>query len=236
VTVRIRRRAQSWELSPAIGQYCFMSEAGASGGASTDAAIIGQSVADSQSFSLIVERHATSVFRYLASRVDRTISEDLLADVFEVAFETRRRYDPRYENALPWLLGIANNQVRHHRRSQMRHASMVRRVTQLQRRGNETSEAIDAVATSAELNDEMQCVRRALAALNDRHRQVLVLSAGLGLSYEDIAQALDIRIGTVRSRLSRARQRLRELLEADGQYRAYDELDQPHSIAEEHTK
>jgi RNA polymerase sigma-70 factor (ECF subfamily) len=113
---------------------------------------------------------------------------------------------------------------------------MVRRVTQLHRRSNETSETIDAVATSAELNDEMQCVRRALAALNDRHRQVLVLSAGLGLSYEEIAQTLDIRIGTVRSRLSRARQRLRELLEADGQYRAYDELGQPSSIAEEHTK
>ena len=60
-------------------------------------------------------------------------------------------------------------------------------------------------------------MRRALAALNDRHRQVLVLSAGLGLSYEDIAQTLGIRIGTVRSRLSRARRRLRELLEADGQ-------------------
>lgn len=210
-----------------------MSDVGASESACTDAAIIGRSVADSQSFSLIVERHATSVFRYLASRVDRTISEDLLADVFEVAFETRRRYDPRYENALPWLLGIANNQVRHHRRSQMRHASMVRRVTQLQRRGNETSGAIDVVATSAELHDEMECVRRGLAALNDRHRQVLVLSAGLGLSYEDIAQALDIRIGTVRSRLSRARQRLRELLEADGQYRAYDELDPPNSVAED---
>ena len=176
-----------------------MSEVGASGGASTDAAIIGQSVADSQSFSLIVERHATSVFRYLASRVDRTISEELLADVFEVAFETRRRYDPRYENALPWLLGIANNQVRHHRRSQMRHASMVGRVTQLQRRSDETSEGIDAVATRAEVNGEMQCVRRALAAIDDKHRQVLVLSAGLGLSYEDIARALNIRIGTVRS-------------------------------------
>jgi RNA polymerase sigma factor (sigma-70 family) len=210
-----------------------MSDGGASESVSTDAAIMSQSVADSQSFSLIVERHATSVFRYLASRVDRSTSEDLLADVFEVAFKARRRYDTRRENALPWLLGIANNAVRHHRRSQVRHASMVRRVTQLHGHSNKISEATDGVATTAELNDEMQCVRRALAALNDRHRQVLVLSAGLGLSYEEIAQSLDIRIGTVRSRLSRARQRLRELLEADGQYRAYDELDQPSSVAAE---
>jgi RNA polymerase sigma-70 factor (ECF subfamily) len=192
-----------------------------------------KSVADSQSFSQIVERHATSVFRYLASRVDRTTAEDLLADVFEVAFKARRRYDTRRENALPWLLGIANNGVRHHRRSQGRHASMVCRVTQLHGRSNEISEAMDGVATTAELNDEMQSVRRALSALNDRHRQVLVLSAGLGLSYEEIAQSLDIRIGTVRSRLSRARRRLRELLEAEGQYGAYDELDQPSSVAAE---
>jgi RNA polymerase sigma factor (sigma-70 family) len=213
-----------------------MSDTGASGSVSTDAAIISQSVVDSQSFSLIVERHATSVFRYLASRVDRSTSEDLLADVFEVAFEARRRYDTRYENALPWLLGIATNVIRHHRRSEMRHAFMVRRMTQLHGRSNETSGEIDAVATSAELDDEMQCVRRALAGLNDRHRQVLVLSAGLGLSYEDIAQTLGIRIGTVRSRLSRARRRLRELLEADGQYRAKDKSDQRDSVAEERSK
>ena len=210
-----------------------MSDTGASGSASTDASTISQSLVDPQCFSLIVERHATSVFRYLASRVDRSTSEDLLADVFEAAFQARDRYDTRYDNALPWLLGIATNVIRHHRRSEVRHASMMRRVTQLHGRNSEPSDAIDAVATTAELDDEMQSVRRALAALNDRHRQVLVLAAGLGLSYEDIAHTLGISIGTVRSRLSRARRRLRELLEADGQYRAYDESDQRHSVAEE---
>jgi RNA polymerase sigma-70 factor (ECF subfamily) len=202
-----------------------MGDTGASDEGCTDAAVISRSINDPESFTLIIERHATSIFRYLVSRVDRSTSEDLLADVFAAAFQARNRYDTRYENALPWLLGIATNVIRHHRRSEVRHASMVRRVTQLHRRTNETSEAIDAVATTAELDDEMQCVRRALAGLNDRHRQVLVLSAGLGLSYEDIAQTLGIRIGTVRSRLSRARRRLRELLEADGQYVGKGELD-----------
>ena len=213
------------ELLDSIGQYRPMGDTGASDEGCTDAAVISRSINDPESFTLIIERHATSIFRYLVSRVDRSTSEDLLADVFAAAFQARNRYDTRYENALPWLLGIATNVIRHHRRSEVRHASMVRRVTQLHRRTNETSEAIDAVATTAELDDEMQCVRRALAGLNDRHRQVLVLSAGLGLSYEDIAQTLGIRIGTVRSRLSRARRRLRELLEADGQYVGKDELD-----------
>jgi RNA polymerase sigma factor (sigma-70 family) len=224
------------ELLHAIGQYRLMSDTGASGSASTDAAIISESVDDPQFFSLIVERHTTAVFRYLASRVDRATSEDLLADVFEVAFQTRGRYDTRYENALPWLLGIATNVVRHHRRSTMRHASMVRRVTQLHGRSSESSTAGDAVAATAELDDEMQCVRRALAGLSERHRQVLVLSAGLSLSYVDIAQTLGIRVGTVRSRLSRARRKLRELLEADGQYRAYEESDGGHPVAEERSQ
>lgn len=221
------------ELLDSIGQYRSMGDKGASDEDCTDAAVISRSINDPESFSLIVERHATPVFRYLGSRADRSTCEDLLADVFEVAFKARNRYDTRYENALPWLLGIATNVIRHHRRSEVRHASMVRRVTQVHTRRSESSEVSDAVATDAELGEDMQCIRRALGGLNDKHRQVIVLSAGIGLSYEDIAQALGIRIGTVRSRLSRARQQLRELLAADGQYSTYDDSDEGHRGAEE---
>jgi RNA polymerase sigma factor (sigma-70 family) len=224
------------ELSDVIGQYRPMSDTGVTGTPSTDAALIRRSVDDPESFSMIVERHATSVFRYLVSRVGRSVAEDLLADVFEAAFGARGRYDPRYDNALPWLLGIATNEIRHYRRSEMRRASMLRRITPHSSRSNRTIEAIDAVATDAELHEDMESVRRALAALNDRSREVLVLCAGLGLSYAEIAQTLGIRIGTVRSRLSRARQKLRELLEADGQYRAYDDSSRRDSVPEEHTK
>jgi RNA polymerase sigma factor (sigma-70 family) len=209
-----------------------MSDNGASAKSSTDAVVIRQSLLDPRSFSLIVERHATSIFRYLVCRVDRSASEDLLADVFAAAFQARDRYDASYESALPWLLGISTNVVRHYQRSEVRRGSMMRRLTHLNRRSIEVSEAIDAVAVTAELHDEMLSMRRALGALSESHRQVLVLSAGLGLSYEDVARTLGIRIGTVRSRLSRARRRLRELLAADGQYQEYDESVQP-SVAEE---
>jgi RNA polymerase sigma-70 factor (ECF subfamily) len=200
----------------------------------TDAAVISQSIDDPDRFSLIVERHATSVFRYLASRGERSSSEDLLADVFEAAFRARHRYDAHYEDALPWLLGIATNVIRRHRRSEARHASALRRVTQVLLPSQEPSEAMDTVANSAELHDEMQRVRRALHLLDDKHREVLVLSAGLGLSYEDIARALGIRLGTVRSRLFRARGKLRELLEPNGQYSTYVEQDHRRTVAEEH--
>ena len=185
---------------------------------------------------MIVERHQTPVFRYLTSRVGRASSEDLLADVFETAFRARQRYDTCYDDALPWLLGIATNVIHRHLRSETRRSSMVRRVTQLHGRNQEPSEAVDSVVTSAERNDELHQVRNALETLDDKHREVLMLFAGLGFSYEDIARALGIRVGTVRSRLSRARRNLRELLATDGQYSTYVEADEPKQVAQEHPR
>ena len=221
------------ELCGFSGQYRLMGDKGVDGSAGTDADVLRRSSVDPESFSVIVERHATSVFRYLVSRVGRSAAEDLLADTFEVAFKARGRYDTRYESALPWLLGIATNLVRHQRRTEGRHAAMVARVTQNHGRAYVPREPADDVATSVERDDEMQAVRRALATLGERHRQVLVLSAGLGLSYEDIARTLDIRVGTVRSRLARARRKLRELLQADGQYEAHGDPTRRHPAAEE---
>lgn len=210
-----------------------MHDGGTSASAGTDADVIRRSAGDPQAFGLIVERHATPVFRFLASRVDGANSEDLLADVFEAAFKARHRYDTGYESALPWLLGIATNVIRHNRRSEMRRISMLRRVWQLDHPSNEPQRAMDAVTTGFERREEMQQVHAALGALDDKHREILILSAGLGLSYEDIAQTLGIRIGTVRSRLSRARERLRELVAVDGQYRAYDRSVQRYPVPEE---
>ena len=111
---------------------------------------------------------------------------------------------------------------------------MLRRIAHLEEQGTSATNAIDPPAASAEQRDQMQGVRRALDALDDKHREVLVLSAGLGLSYDDIGRALGIRVGTVRSRVFRARENLRELLEADGQYTAYAKSDHRSTVAEEH--
>ena len=224
------------ELLGRFGQYRLVSGTGASERSATDAALISGSLVDPECFSLIVERHHTPVFRYLTSRVGRASSEDLLADVFETAFRARQRYDTRYHDALPWLLGIATNVIHRHLRSETRRSSMVRRVTQLHGRNQEPSESVDSVVTSAERNDELHQVRNALETLDDKHREVLVLFAGLGFSYEDIARALGIRVGTVRSRLSRARRNLRELLATDGQYGTYVEADEPNQVAQEHPR
>jgi RNA polymerase sigma-70 factor, ECF subfamily len=239
-TLRLRMTGQApsdfvqlVELRGSSGQYRLMGDKGVSGSVEVDATILSRSVRDPDRFAVIVERHATPVFRYLVSRVGRSAAEDLFADAFEAAFKARDRYDARYDSALPWLLGIATNVVRHHRRSEGRHAAMVERVTQNLGRAHAPREATDEVAISIERDDEMQAVRRALAVLGERHREVLVLSAGLGLSYEDVARTLGIRVGTVRSRLARARRRLRELLELDGQYAGHDDPTRCHPVAEE---
>jgi RNA polymerase sigma factor (sigma-70 family) len=212
-----------------------MNGAGASGVGHTDSGVISASLSSPGCFSLIFERHADTVFRYLASRVDRPVAEDLLSDVFETAFRARRRYDSSYDDALPWLLGIATNMIRHHRRSESRHTSMLRRVAQLRRQEIDRA-AADPSAGHVERHEDMQEVRRAMEGLSDTHREILVLCAGLGLSYDDAARTLGVKVGTVRSRLARARTRLRELLESNGQYTAYVGTDQPRAAAEEHAE
>ena len=137
-----------------------MSDMGAFRITGSDAALISDSLLSPETFGVIVERHATSVFRYLASRTDRSSSEDLLGEVFEAAFRARQRYDTRYDDALPWLLGIANNMLRHHRRSEIRTTSMLFRLTQLRAGRNELVETEDAVAGGVELLEQMATVRR----------------------------------------------------------------------------
>ena len=59
----------------------------------------------------------------------------------------------------------------------------------------------------------------AASSLTEQQREAFILVGDVGLSYEDAARALDIPIGTIRSRINRARTHLRELLDIDGQYR-----------------
>jgi RNA polymerase sigma-70 factor (ECF subfamily) len=115
------------------------------------------------------------------------------------------------ELALPWLLGVATNVLRNRRRSQRRHRAALGRLPR--------EHAHDfADEANGRLDDErqMQTVLRAVAELPRREQDVLALCAWAGLSYEEAAVALGVPVGTVRSRLSRARARIRELSSAHG--------------------
>ena len=162
---------------------------------------------DTEAFGVLFERHARAIYNYCFRRVGSwAVAEDLVSIVF---LEAWRRVDKQLPSGkeLPWLFGIATNVVRNRRRSERRYAAALRRVSQP---GPEPSFADD----SDERIDDEELMGRALALLARlprREQEVFALCAWSGLSYEDAAVALRIPVGTVRSRLSRARARLQEL-------------------------
>lgn len=162
---------------------------------------------DAEAFGLLFERHARAIYNYCFRRTgDWVASEDILSIVFLEAWR-RRDVELAEGVVLPWLYGVATNVVRNHRRSQRRLAAAVRRLPK------EEAESDFSEASDERLDDERQ-MRTALAMLDQlprREQEVFVLCAWTGLSYEHAAIALGVPVGTVRSRLSRSRARMREL-------------------------
>jgi RNA polymerase sigma factor (sigma-70 family) len=156
-------------------------------------------------FGEIFDRHAEAIFRYLARRIGPDDASDLLADVFLAAFEARDRYGRDYPTALPWLYGIASNLLRKHFR---RRAGELRMLDRLVAR-REPEDHLDAVADVVDAQLQVRAMAKLLEALPAGERDVLLLHAWEALTYEELASALDIPIGTVRSRLNRTRRRLR---------------------------
>jgi RNA polymerase sigma-70 factor, ECF subfamily len=162
---------------------------------------------DSEAFGLLFERHGRTIYNHCFRRVGNwATAEDLVSVVFLQAW---RRLDKPLPSGkeLPWLLGIATNVVRNRRRAERRHAAALKRVPQP---SFDPSFADD----SDERVDDEELMGRALALLARlprREQEVFALCAWSELSYEDAAVALRIPVGTVRSRLSRARAHLLEL-------------------------
>jgi RNA polymerase sigma factor (sigma-70 family) len=180
----------------------------------TDARHIEQSLSSPAAFAVLFERHARSVHGYLVKRVGPENAEDLLGETFAIAFRSRANYDLSRNDARPWLFGIATNHVRHFWRSEYR-----RRSRTLVGLGDVTvPDHGDDATSSAFFSSQEGAVARALAQLDDAHLDVVLLVAGPGFTYEEVSVALGIPIGTVRSRMFRARQRLRDLLGGSGQY------------------
>src|SRR2546423_517050 len=174
----------------------------------SDAAIIVRSRDEPESFALLFRRHAAALQRYIARRIGPTVAEDVLADVFLAAFRQRHRYDPDRADARPWLYGIATNLVGRHRRAE------VRALRNLERTGMDpVTEAFversDARVGAAAVRQRLAA---ALAALRPGYRDALLLVAWGELTYEEVAAALDIPVGTVRSRVNRARSSMRTSL------------------------
>ncbi len=178
-------------------------------GCLTDAQLLAESASDPAAFEALFHRHAATIHRYLARRVDLSLVEDLVAETFTCAFDQRLRYRPEYADARPWLFGIATNLLRHQLRGERARLRAYARVDPDPAVDGAEAGAVaraDASALRGELVDALGRVRRG-------DRDALLLMAWAELSYEEIAQALEIPVGTVRSRINRTRRRLRELLD-----------------------
>lgn len=176
-----------------------------------DAAIIEGSLHRPERFATIFDRHAAHIQRYLARRLGQQAADDLVAETFLVAFDKRARYDLARFDARPWLYGIATNLVRQHQRQEIREYRL-RATVGPEPDQDSHADRVAAQVTAAAMH---RMLAAALAALAEGDRDVLLLIAWEGLTYEGVAEALGIPVGTVRSRLSRARRQVRAALTDD---------------------
>lgn len=185
-----------------------------------DAAIIERSRREPEQFAALFDRHAPRIHRYVARRVGRDLADDLVAETFLAAFAKRDRYRTAYRDAGPWLYGIATNLIGQHHRDEVRqlrirHAA----AADLNVPGHADQVSGDVTARSVH-----GLLAAALAGLPPGDRDVVLLIAWEQLTYAETAQALGIPVGTVRSRLNRARARLRPALAGTGRTETFEEI------------
>jgi len=178
--------------------------------ASSDADCLARSLNEPTAFELIFNRHFGAVHRYLHRRAGRDLADELTAETFALAF-SRRESCRASGSVLPWLYGIATNLLHRYRRAERRqlHAYSRSGVDRSVAYEDEADARVDGSSLDARLAG-------ALAAMRPRERDALLLYALADLSYEEVALALDVPVGTVRTWLHRARATAqRELAAAD---------------------
>jgi RNA polymerase sigma factor (sigma-70 family) len=180
---------------------------------SGDAVMIERSRRYPEAFAGLYDRHARALHRYVARRLGDGAADDVVADTFLDAFRRRHAYDLAISDARPWLYGIAANLIGKHSRAEVR---MLRAYARTGTDPVLTIRAVNGHADEADSRLSAHGVQRqladAIAGLTPADREVLLLIAWADLSYTEVAAALRIPVGTVRSRLHRARTRVRQAL------------------------
>ncbi|WP_328359239.1 RNA polymerase sigma factor [Streptomyces sp. NBC_00445] len=165
---------------------------------------------DHNAFGDLFDAYARSVYNH-AFRLtgEWSTAEDVVSLTFLDAWRLRERLDEEGGSLRPWLLGIATNVTRNTRRTARRHAAAVARLPPAE----DVRDFADDVAGRLDDAAQLAAVRTALAKLRRAEREVLALCVWSGLGYEAAAEALGVPVGTVRSRLSRARTKLAKHME-----------------------
>lgn len=199
---------------PELGARHATADVGTDPGPESDASIVRRSLGDPDVFAELFHRYADDIHRYAARRLGTEAADDLMAETFVIAFQQRRGYDLSKPQARPWLYGIVTNLVRGHRRAEARRLRALSRAASAapDERGGDGEPLADRVAARVSAEGTRAELAGALAALPARYRDVLLVIAWGDLDYAEAAEALGVPVGTVRSRLHRARKRVRDAL------------------------
>lgn len=179
-------------------------------GSATDADLWTRALTeDPEAFGAIFDRHLRSIHRFCARRTGSAdTADDLVSIVFLEAWRCRHRVQLQHESALPWLYAVARHTVAHRVRSEFRHRKALSRIP-IESVPDPAEEVAGRIDGQRRLSDVEQAFRR----LKPDDQDVIALCVWDGLEYAEAAIALEIPIGTVRSRLSRARARLASLVD-----------------------
>lgn len=167
---------------------------------------------DPGAFGVLFDDHARAVYNH-AFRLtsDWSLAEEAVSLTFLEAWRLRGRLEPAGGSVRPWLLGITVNVVRNMHRAARRHQAAMSRLPAMP----PVPDFADDVADRLDETAQWQRVSSALASLRPGERDALALCVWSGLGYAAAANALGVPVGTVRSRLSRARRKLREFAAED---------------------
>ena len=175
----------------------------------TDSEAIRDSLAEPDRFGIVFERHFGDIYGYIARRLGSDAATDVAAEVFCQAFKSRHRFDPSQASARPWLFGIVSHLLRRHYR---RETGRLRALAKIESQPSSSQNHADSAIERADAAAESRKVVKALSKLSARDRETILLHAWGDLTYREIANGLGVPVGTVRSRLNRARRVLRAAL------------------------
>ncbi|TVU63959.1 RNA polymerase sigma factor [Paenarthrobacter nitroguajacolicus] len=161
---------------------------------------------DADALGLLFDRHSDAVFRYCLSRTGSWHdAEELVSVTFLEAWRQRRNLALQRDSLLPWLLGVATNAARNSARSIRRYEQFLGRLPHSPSVPDHSTAADERLDTERQVRELLE----GTTALTGGERDVLLLCVMNGYSYEEAAASLGVRIGTVRSRVNRAKKKLR---------------------------
>lgn len=196
------------------GQYMVMGAVLEPGGADAATSLDVRSGDPATVFAVLFDAHAPGLHRYLSRRVG-AVADDLVAETFLAGLAGREGYDRTKADPRVWLYGIATNLLRRHFRQELRGlAATVKAAASVTSGGSDPG---DSVPDQVDAQVRIGRLAAGIAGLTQDDRDVLLLTAWAGLDSTEVAQALGIPVGTVRSRLHRVRRQLRthESIHAD---------------------